>query len=182
MRSDQLRNRLHLIEVARRAFVEGEVSITLEEIARRAGLAPSSLFRHFPSKDDLYEAVMTDLFEGVRAGAARAIETADAVEALRLLFGSSCRMSDAEIAAFGALALDSPRLNGYADKLINDIVTPFVQRLEGVANLKYRLAVDDVTLLVRMLEIARSDVQRDKLISVFLAGLTGEQPVMNPAD
>jgi len=56
-RADALRNYEALIAAAREAFAEGGTSTSLEEIARRAGVGIGTLYRHFPSRQDLLEAV-----------------------------------------------------------------------------------------------------------------------------
>jgi AcrR family transcriptional regulator len=56
-RADALRNYDGLITAAREAFAESGTSTSLEEIARRAGVGIGTLYRHFPSRQDLLEAV-----------------------------------------------------------------------------------------------------------------------------
>ena len=56
-RADALRNYEALIAAAREAFAEGGPSTSLEEVARRAGVGIGTLYRHFPSRQDLLEAV-----------------------------------------------------------------------------------------------------------------------------
>jgi AcrR family transcriptional regulator len=60
MRSDARRNRERLLEVARAAFAADGLSVPLDEIARRAGVGPGTLYRHFPAKEALFEAVLRD--------------------------------------------------------------------------------------------------------------------------
>ncbi len=57
MRADARRNREQLLEVASDAFREFGVDASLEEIARRAGVGIGTLYRHFPSREALLEAV-----------------------------------------------------------------------------------------------------------------------------
>jgi AcrR family transcriptional regulator len=57
MRADARRNREQLLEVASDAFRESGVDASLEEIARRAGVGIGTLYRHFPSRAALLEAV-----------------------------------------------------------------------------------------------------------------------------
>ena len=57
MRADARRNREQLLEVASDAFSEYGVDASLEDIARRAGVGIGTLYRHFPSRDALLEAV-----------------------------------------------------------------------------------------------------------------------------
>jgi AcrR family transcriptional regulator len=58
VRSDAQRNRARLVEVAAEVFAERDVeSASLEDIARRAGVGVGTLYRHFPTRSDLVEAV-----------------------------------------------------------------------------------------------------------------------------
>jgi AcrR family transcriptional regulator len=58
MRADARRNHDRLIEVATTAFAAEGVSVSLDEIARRAGVGPGTLYRNFPTKESLIEAVV----------------------------------------------------------------------------------------------------------------------------
>ena len=57
MRADARRNYEKVVAAAREAFAEGGASTSLEEIARRAGVGIGTLYRHFPSRQALLEAV-----------------------------------------------------------------------------------------------------------------------------
>ena len=57
LRADARRNRDKLIDVAAPAFAEHGVAASLEEIARRAGVGIGTLYRHFPTREHLVEAV-----------------------------------------------------------------------------------------------------------------------------
>lgn len=57
LRSDARRNRAKLLDVAERVFAEKGTSASTEEVARRAGVGIGTVFRHFPTKRDLLEAV-----------------------------------------------------------------------------------------------------------------------------
>ena len=56
-RADAQRNRERLLEVAKAAFNDVGAEVSLEEIARRAGVGIGTLYRHFPSRDAIVEAV-----------------------------------------------------------------------------------------------------------------------------
>lgn len=58
MRADARRNYEQLVEQARIAFAEFGVDASLDEIARRAGVASGTLYRHFPTRLDLVETVL----------------------------------------------------------------------------------------------------------------------------
>jgi|SRR5208282_2939532 len=57
VRADAQRNRQRLLEVARRSFTSGGDKVTLEAIAREAGVGIGTLYRHFPTREALVEAV-----------------------------------------------------------------------------------------------------------------------------
>jgi len=59
-RADARRNYEQLLEQARTAFAESGVDASLDEIARRAGVASGTLYRHFPTRLDLIEAVLAE--------------------------------------------------------------------------------------------------------------------------
>jgi AcrR family transcriptional regulator len=60
LRADARRNRERVLEVARTAFAAEGLAVPLDEIARRAGVGPGTLYRHFPTKDSLIQAVLLD--------------------------------------------------------------------------------------------------------------------------
>jgi AcrR family transcriptional regulator len=60
LRCDARRNRSALLEAAAEAFAAGGIEVSAGEIARRAGVAKGTLFRHFPTKRDLLSAVLIE--------------------------------------------------------------------------------------------------------------------------
>lgn len=69
LRADARRNRDRLIAVAREAFAERGADASLDDIARRAGVGPGTLYRHFPTRLALMEAVYRDSVEALCAEA-----------------------------------------------------------------------------------------------------------------
>lgn len=57
-RKDAQHNREHILEVARRAFATDGVDVSMDAIAKLAGVGPGTLYRHFPSKDALLAALL----------------------------------------------------------------------------------------------------------------------------
>ena len=84
-RADARRNYDKVLAAAREAFAEGGESTSLEEIARRAGVGIGTLYRHFPSRQALLEALYVDEVEEVCRSAAE-LEGADPWEALNAWF------------------------------------------------------------------------------------------------
>src|SRR5437867_11035037 len=62
LRSDARRNRERLVASARELFATAGVDVSVEEITHHAGLGMGTLYRHFPTKDDLIDAVLEDAF------------------------------------------------------------------------------------------------------------------------
>ena len=61
LRADARRNRARILTAAAEVFAERGASASTEEVARRAGVAIGTVFRHFPTKDDLLRAILKDL-------------------------------------------------------------------------------------------------------------------------
>ena len=80
-RADARRNYEKVLAAAREAFAEGGESTSLEEIARRAGVGIGTLYRHFPNRQALLEAVYVDEVEELCRSAAE-LDGADPWEAL----------------------------------------------------------------------------------------------------
>lgn len=62
-RADAQRNRARVLEAAISAFAESGLAVSVHEIARRAGVGTGTVSRHFPTKDDLYRAIVLDRVE-----------------------------------------------------------------------------------------------------------------------
>jgi AcrR family transcriptional regulator len=77
LRADARRNRERVLEVAREAFAAEGMSVPLDEIARRAGVGPGTLYRHFPTKEALLGAVMHDRMRRLADEAAGLCGSAD---------------------------------------------------------------------------------------------------------
>jgi AcrR family transcriptional regulator len=82
-RADARRNRDRLLEVAKAAFTDAGADVSLDEIARRAGVGIGTLYRHFPSRDAIVEAVYRREVEQLADAATRLIASLPAGEALR---------------------------------------------------------------------------------------------------
>ena len=66
-RSDAQRNRERILEVARQAFSRSGANTSLDDIAREAGVGPGTLYRHFPTREQLLEAVYRSGMEKLAA-------------------------------------------------------------------------------------------------------------------
>ena len=82
-RADAQRNHERILEIAKDAFTRSGVNINLDELARDAGVGPGTLYRHFPTRDALVEAVYRSEVEKLAAAERKFAETMPPIEALR---------------------------------------------------------------------------------------------------
>jgi AcrR family transcriptional regulator len=78
LRRDARRNRERLVASARELFAAAGVDVPVEEVTRRAGVGMGTLYRHFPTKEDLIDAVLEDAFSELVGLAERAAAAEDA--------------------------------------------------------------------------------------------------------
>ncbi|MFE3321869.1 TetR/AcrR family transcriptional regulator [Nocardia sp. NPDC059195] len=77
IRADARRNRAQILAAAQRALAERGTTVSLAEVARRAGVGAGTVHRHFPTKTDLLEAVMQQRVDGLAALAAERLTDPD---------------------------------------------------------------------------------------------------------
>jgi AcrR family transcriptional regulator len=82
LRADAQRNRARILAAASQVFAELGPSASTEEVARRAGVAIGTVFRHFPTKDDLLRAIMKDLLQRLTAQVSQLAADGDPATAL----------------------------------------------------------------------------------------------------
>ncbi|NYI88148.1 AcrR family transcriptional regulator [Amycolatopsis endophytica] len=77
LRADARRNRARVLAAAHAAFADEGPSVPLDEIARRAGVGAGTVYRHFPSKEMLFEAVVLDRIAWLTEQARERLEAGD---------------------------------------------------------------------------------------------------------
>ena len=82
-RSDAQRNRERILEIAKEAFTRSGANTSLDEIAKDAGVGAGTLYRHFPTRDALIEAVYRTEVERLAAAERKFTEAMPPIEALR---------------------------------------------------------------------------------------------------
>ena len=82
-RADAQRNRERILEVAKEAFTRFGADASLDDIAKQAGVGAGTLYRHFPTRDALIEAVYRREVEKLAAAERKFSETLPPVEALK---------------------------------------------------------------------------------------------------
>ena len=92
-RADSLRNRERVLEAATRIFSAGVAGASLEAVARKAGVGIGTLYRHFPTREALFEAVYRHEVELLVELAATLARKGDPVDALRQWLHANVRLA-----------------------------------------------------------------------------------------
>jgi AcrR family transcriptional regulator len=95
-RRDALRNRAELLRAAEQAFAAGGIEASLEQIARDAGLAVGTLYRHFPTRADLVVAAYDEKIGAFLASKEGLLALDDSWEAFRTYLDTICELQAAD--------------------------------------------------------------------------------------
>ena len=145
-RADAQRNRERILEVARLVFTRHGAEATLDDIARQAVIGPGTLYRHFPTRDSLIEAVYHSEVEKLTAAGQRFAATMPPLEALRawmLLFIDHVADKRLILPAMDTVAGGSSRLIEGARGLIHGAFVTLVQRAIDSGDLRPDTRSDD---------------------------------------
>jgi AcrR family transcriptional regulator len=104
-RADSVRNRERLIEAAAAVFGGGDPDASLDAVARRAGVGIGTLYRHFPTREALFEAVYRHEVDELGALAERLATEAAPVDALRRWLHAKVQLMATKKGMLAALAL-----------------------------------------------------------------------------
>jgi AcrR family transcriptional regulator len=186
-RADALRNRERLLEAAKTVFSVGGAEKSLEAVAARAGVGIGTLYRHFPTREALYEAVYRREVEqlGELAEQLKKKETKP-VDALRHWLRSNVEFVATKKGMSAALALaaqGSPELHSYTFGRLTKAVSDLLDRAIATGEIRADIPPEDLLrALVGMCYMHdqpgwQSTVLR--LVDVFVDGLrldAGDRP------
>ena len=172
-RVDAADNRMHILAVARSAFAADGVELPVREVARRAGLGVATVYRHFPSRQELLTAVLTEHVAGCAAEMRAALADPDPRGALRRLI---VRFGERQVQDRGINeALLSPDAPFAAQRRAHaDAFAELVRR----AGLRDGVDIDDARVALtaiasfRSLPPDRASVAIQRLTSLLLTSLT----------
>ena len=176
-RSDAQRNRERILEVAKDAFTRSGANTSLDEIAREAGVGPGTLYRHFPSREALLEAVYRSEMEKLAAAEEKFAQELPPVEALRawlLLFVDYIAAKQIIAPALNALVGDPKKLFEASYARIWDAIRALVKRAVKSGDIRKDLdALDLLRALIGVANVATSpDWQQSarRLVEILIAG------------
>jgi AcrR family transcriptional regulator len=178
-RADAERNRQRLLEAARAAFNAGGTSVSLEEIARSAGVGIGTLYRHFPTRDALIAEVYRNEVAKLAATARDLAVSDPPLDALRkwlLLFIDYLATKLILVEAFRSMVGDTSELTAASGDLLSSSVTLLVDRAVESGDIT-REGIDPIDLLRALTGVAMAGAGPDwpvaarRMLDVLIAGL-----------
>ena len=184
MRADARRNRQRLIEAALAAFAEhGADDASLDEIARRAGVGIGTLYRHFPTRQALLEAVYRSQVEALCAQAeeySAQLGDASATDALarwlEALVAFAATKRNLTISMMSSLGGKNAEVVSSCSAMVREAVVPLLARAQQAGEIRPDVDVSDLLKMSHAISVAceypssHSD-QAQRLLMVMLDGL-----------
>jgi AcrR family transcriptional regulator len=179
LRADARRNRARILEAAERVFADRGATASTEEIARAAGVGAGTLFRHFPTKEDLLQAVFVARMNGLAEKAGALARAEDPDGALTAFFRLAVAQADTKNAFAGMLAsagVDVRHATAEARRDLRRALGALLAGAQNAGTARRELRVEDLIALLagasRAVEYADRDVRsRDRILAVILDGI-----------
>ncbi|MEW9527566.1 TetR/AcrR family transcriptional regulator [Microbispora sp. NPDC049125] len=172
-RADARRNFDALLEAAREAFAQHGTEASLEDIARRAGVGIGTLYRNFPTRQDLFESVYVGEVEEL-CRAAEDVAGLPPWEALAAWLRRFVTYAATKRAVYEALNRDSEmfrscRVAMYAAG------EPLLARAKEAGEVRPDIGFDDVLRMINAISAAAfaDDAQRERVLEMALDGVRG---------
>ena len=162
MRADARRNRQRLIEAALAAFAEhGADDASLDEIARRAGVGIGTLYRHFPTRQALLEAVYRSQVEALcaraeeySAQAADASATDALARWLEALVAFAATKRNLTISMMSSLGGKNAEVVSSCSAMVREAVVPLLARAQEAGEIRPDVDVTDLLKMSHAISVA----------------------------
>jgi AcrR family transcriptional regulator len=180
MRADARRNRDLLLAAALAAFTEhGADDVSLEEIARRAGVGIGTLYRHFPTRQDLLESVYRDQVEALCALAAGLLDAPSPSDALATWLRAMLAFSTTKrslVTTMLATMDQTSEIFSACSTVIRQSVESLLARAQEAGQVRPDVDAGDIMRLSHAITVAteRSPAppeQAERLLGLMLDGL-----------
>ena len=146
-RADAVRNRERLLETAADIFSAGGPDASLEAVAKRAGVGIGTLYRHFPTREALFEAVYRREVDQLSELAERLADEVEPVEALRRWLHANVRLVATKKGMVAALALAAYRpseLHAYSADRLTKAVGSLIDRAAKAGDIRADITAEDL--------------------------------------
>ena len=176
-RTDAQRNRERILQVAKEAFTESGANASLDDIAKQARIGPGTLYRHFPTREELIEAVYRTEVEKLAAAERTFAETMPPLDALRawmLLFVDYIATKKIIAAALNSLVGDPSKIFEASYAQVWEAIRALVKR--AVKSGDIRKDVDPIDLLRALIGVANVGSSPDwqqsarRLVEILILG------------
>jgi AcrR family transcriptional regulator len=149
LRRDAQRNRDAIVAAARQVFCDHGLEAPLEEIARRAGVGIATLYRRFPSRVELLDAVLADNLQAHIAVAEQALATDDPWDGFAFYLEQSCRLQAEDRGLNDVMGMRFPRATAVeaAKTRLFKLVGQVVDRAQQSGQLRADLTPEDLAFL-----------------------------------
>jgi len=177
-RADALRNSARVLDAAREVFAEHGPDASLEEIARRAGVGIGTLYRHYPTRQDLVSAVFHDDIAAAQSRADELLGADDPVAAFhtwlreQLVKAGACRALGASVMI---ASLDDTAEIPSPCAALRDGGSRLLARAQETGGVRADTTIDDLLRMVSAIALATEDAtdpaQADRLFDLVLDAL-----------
>jgi AcrR family transcriptional regulator len=149
LRRDAQRNRDAILVAARQVFCDHGLEAPLEEIARQAGVGIATLYRRFPNRAALLDAVLADTVEAHITVAERALATDDPWDGFAFYLEETCRLQAADRGLNDVMGMRFPRATAVeaAKTRLFEVVAQVVDRAQQSGQLRADLTMEDLAFL-----------------------------------
>ncbi|MFA1550353.1 TetR/AcrR family transcriptional regulator [Actinomadura chokoriensis] len=175
LRADALRNRAKVLAAAEEVFAVQGTSSSTEEVARKAGVGIGTVFRHFPTKESLLEAVLVALLERLAAEAAELRSSADPGAAFFGFFSRVVSQAATKQAITEALAeagIDARETTGGAGSGLTAALGVLLERAQEAGEVRADVGPGEImALLAGMSYAAARAGAREDLLRIAFDGL-----------
>jgi AcrR family transcriptional regulator len=176
-RADAQRNRERILEVAKKAFTRSGANTSLDDVAKQAGVGPGTLYRHFPTREELLQAVYRSEVEKLAAAERKLAQSMPPIEALRawlLLFVDAIETKQIIAPALNTLIGDPKKVFAASYAQIHEAIHALVKRAIKSGDIRSDLdPMDLLRALVGVANVATSpDWQRSakRLVDILITG------------
>jgi AcrR family transcriptional regulator len=176
-RADALRNYEKLVAAGREAFTEADRSASLEDIARRAGVGIGTLYRHFPTRTDLVQAIYVDEVEALSRSAEEfaGLEPWEALSSWLQRFVGYVATKQALAEELFAAADDAERQAVFAGcrSMLHAAGEPLLRRAQDAGIVRRDVTIGEVIRLVGGIAKMPSDdpAEVQRVLAIALDGL-----------
>jgi AcrR family transcriptional regulator len=178
LRADASRNRDTLLAAATRAFASSEAEPSMRAIAREAGVGIATLYRHFPTREALVDAVYHDQVERLTVGARELLEQLPPAEAMRRwmdLFGDWLMTKHGMIDTLLAMIESGEIALAHTRAELLDVITTILEAGRAAGDLRPDVTAEDIAAsLIGIFTVAGKPEQRpqaDRLLNLLMDGL-----------